>query len=81
MSLSPIGFLLMGIPFGIRTRRSETVAGVVVSLVLSLVFYVFVALAESLDKQASLHPEIIIWIPIVLYQVGGLFALHKIASR
>lgn len=81
MAFSPIGFMLMGIPFGIRTRRSETLAGVVVSLVLALVFYIFIALAESLDRQTFLHPELMVWIPIVLYQAGGLIALRRTASR
>lgn len=81
MALSPIGFLLMGIPFGIRTHRSETVAGAVVSLALAMIFYIFIALADSLDKQEYLFPEVIIWVPIVAYQIGGLYALKRIAAR
>ncbi len=81
MSLAPIGFLLIGMPFGIRTRRSETVAGAVVSLGLALVFYVFVALATSLDSRPGWHPEIIIWLPNILYQAGGFLALRRLAAR
>lgn len=81
MSMAPVAFVLMGIPFGIRTKRSETVAGIIVSLFLSLVFFTFVALADSLENKPFLHPEIIIWMPVVLYQLGGLYALRRIARR
>ena len=81
MSMAPMAFLLIGIPFGIRTKRSETVAGIVVSLALAMVFYIFIALADSLDKQDALHPEIFIWLPVVAYQAGGIWALKRIAAR
>ncbi|MDT8391728.1 MAG: LptF/LptG family permease [Lentisphaeria bacterium] len=81
MSMAPVAFVLMGIPFGIRTKRSETVAGIIVSLLLSLFFFTLVALADSLESTPSLHPEIIIWLPVVLYQLGGLYALRRVARR
>lgn len=81
MAFSPIGFLLMGIPFGIRTRRSETSVGLVISLVLAMVFYVFLSLADSLDARPKLHPEVLVWLPNIVYQVGGLIALHRISKR
>lgn len=81
LAFSPIGFFLIGIPFGIRTRRSETSVGVVVALLLTVVFYVFLAMGESLSEHQQYHPEILVWIPNVLYQVGGLIALHRIARR
>jgi len=81
MALSPLAFLLIGIPFGIRTRRSETSIGLTVSLVLALFFYVFLVLAESLENQTGQHPELLVWLPNIIYQVGGLWALGRIAKR
>jgi len=78
LAFSPIGFLLMGIPFGIRTRRSETSVGLVISLALAAVFYVFLSLADSLENQPRLHPEILVWLPNILYQAGGLLVINKI---
>ncbi len=81
LAFSPIGFLLLGIPFGIRTKRSETSVGLVFSLLLALVFYVFLALAESLEDQSHYHPEVLVWLPNIFYQLGGLAALHYIMKR
>jgi len=81
LALSPIGFLLLGIPFGIRTRRSETSVGLVVSLALAMCFYIFLAVAESLETQPQYHPEILVWLPNVFYQIGGLTALYRISRH
>ncbi len=81
MSLSPLAFVLLGIPFGIRTRRNETSVGLVVCLLLVLVFYVFLILADSLKSQPQFHPELLVWLPNILYQVGGLAGLVRIAKR
>lgn len=81
LAFSPIAFLLVGIPFGIRTRRSETSVGLLISVGLAMFFYCFLALAESLDDHPEMHPEILVWIPNIVYQLGGLYALYKIERR
>lgn len=81
LSVAPLAFLLIGIPFGIRTQRSETSIGMVVSLILALVFYAFIVLGDNLKDNAAAHPDLIVWVPAVLYQIGGLLGLHYIASR
>lgn len=81
MALSPFAFLLLGLPFGIRSRRSELSVGLLVCVLLALVFYAFTMLANALRKVSGLHPEIIIWIPNVLYQTVGLYMLKKLERQ
>lgn len=81
LAFSPVGFFLIGIPFGIKTRRSETSIGIVISLILAMFFYLFLAMAESLRGKGNYHPEVLVWIPNILYQLGGLYAIRRIARR
>jgi len=81
MGLSPIAFLLIGIPFGIRTRRSETAVGLAAGLLLAILFYAFIVLAETLKSRHGLHPELLVWAPNLLYQIGGIAGLHLLARR
>lgn len=81
LAFSPIGFLLLGIPLGIQTKRSETSVGLVVSLLLALFFYIFLAVADSFEGHDRFHPEILVWLPNILYQLGGLAGLHYIMKR
>jgi lipopolysaccharide export LptBFGC system permease protein LptF len=81
LALCPFAFLLLGIPFGIRTSRSETSVGLVISVGLAVLFYVFIIIAENLSGRPSLHPDFLIWLPNVFYQIGGIIAINKISKR
>jgi len=80
MTLSPFAFLLIGIPFGIRTRRSEAMVSLVVSMLLATLFYVFIILSDNLH-QPGRHPELLVWIPNIAYQAIGLFAIYRLARH
>ena len=77
LAFSPLAFLLLGIPFGLRNRRSETSAGLIICVILGLVYYAFMLLSDALLDYPALHPELIIWIPNLLYQGIGLYALCR----
>ena len=81
MTLAPVAFILIGIPFGVRTRRSETAIGLVIALILAAVFYAFLVLADSMKFAPGQHPEILVWIPNIVYQVGGLIALYRLGRQ
>ena len=65
-AMASICFVLIGIPLGIRSQRKESTVGMAISLAVSLGYYVVVILSLSLDERASLHPECIIWLPVVV---------------
>ena len=81
MALSPIAFLLIGIPFAVRGRRAETSVGLLLSLLLALGFYAFILVTRSLKSDAGMHPEVLVWLPNLIYQVGGLWALVVIGRH
>lgn len=81
LAFSPLAFLLLGIPFGIRQKRSGTSAGISLCVVIALIFYGFMLLADALADYPRLHPEFIIWIPNLLAQIGGLWALARLSRN
>ncbi len=81
MGLSPLAFLLIGVPFGIRTRRTETSIGLLISVSLAMFFYVFVVFSQSLESYPQYRPELMVWLPNIVYQAGGLLALRRIEKR
>ncbi len=81
LAFSPLGFLLLGIPFGIRNRRSDSSSGIIVCVILALIFYAFILLSDSLADHPAFHPEFLIWVPNLVYEIGGLVALAKLSKH
>lgn len=72
LSFSPLAFLLMALPFGLRSSRSETSVGLFISLVVMMSYYATILITGAFDKQTALHPEILVWLPNIIFQSLGL---------
>lgn len=77
LSLTPIAFLLIGVPLGIKTRRRESNIGIAVSLSIMLVYYAFLVMAKSLSKHPECVPWIVVWMPSMICLVTSTFLLKK----
>ncbi len=65
-AFASVCFVLVGIPLGIRAQRRESTIGMAIALVTALCYYMIVILMTSLSKNASVHPEVLIWLPVAL---------------
>ncbi len=81
MALSPIAFLLLGLPLAVRTSRRETSIGLFLSVVLGGAFFLSIIICDSLTSMPKLYPQYILWIPNLLYQITGGVMLFRISKR
>ncbi len=66
LALACFCFVALGVPLGIKTHRRESSVGMVLCLVVTASFYLFIVAAESLSRHAHWHPHRIAWIPVLL---------------
>ncbi len=66
LSVVCVAFVILGVPLGLKANRKESSVGIGISLLLVINFYIFVLIAESLDKRPELWPHVITWLPVVL---------------
>jgi lipopolysaccharide export system permease protein len=78
LSIACFAFTLLGVPLGITSRRKESSIGIGISILLVFIFYFFIILAESMLDRPRWHPELIIWIPVVLAELGGFALIRRI---
>jgi len=78
LSLSCFAFILLGIPLGIKNHRRESSVGIGISLALVVCFYLFIIIADSLVAYPQLRPDLIVWIPVIGAQIGGVLLLRRV---
>ncbi|OGV40881.1 MAG: hypothetical protein A2X48_23135 [Lentisphaerae bacterium GWF2_49_21] len=81
LAISPIAFLLLGMPLAIRTSRRETSVGLFLSVLLAGAYFISIMILAALYTRPALHPQLLIWIPNIFYQIGGAIFLFIIARR
>ena len=77
LSLSPFMFVLIAISLGITSHRKESLLGMIMSLAIMFVYYIFIILSDAMDKYPQIYPWFIPWIPIVLGQIAGFRLLRR----
>ena len=79
-ALSPIAFLLLGLPLAIRTSRRETSVGLFLSVILAGAFFLSIILCESLNSFPKLYPQYLLWLPNIIFQVLGAVMTVRISK-
>ena len=77
MAFSVFSLVLIGIPLGIKVGRKESYANLALALALALVFYLLMIVFTWLEKQPALRPDILIWVPNIIFQGAGLVLLSR----
>lgn len=80
-ALSPIAFLLLGLPLAIRTSRRETSVGLFLSIILAGTYFLLIILCESLTSYPKLYPQYLLWIPNIAFQIFGAIMTYRISQR
>jgi lipopolysaccharide export system permease protein len=78
LAFAPLTFTLVGIPLAIQTRRRESSVGVAISLGIVLAYFFILIVAETLKRNTAAHPDMLVWLPNILFQALGIFLIARV---
>ena len=78
---SCIAFALIGVPLGITTHRRETSVGFATGLIVAIFYFLFIIIADTMRANASIHPELLVWFPNVLFIVIGAWLFRRLSRQ
>jgi lipopolysaccharide export system permease protein len=74
-------FALVGVPLGITAHRRETSFGFAMSLVVGVFYFLFIIIADTLRANPKLHPELLVWVPNVLFLALGFWMFRRLSRQ
>lgn len=80
-SLASLAFALIGVPLAITAHRKETSVGFLLSLAVAFVYFFFIILADTVRGNPKMHPELLIWLPNLLFIGLGLWLFRRLNRR
>ncbi len=78
MAFAVLSFALVAIPLGIKVSRKETSANLGLGMLLALGYYFGSIMAGWLDNHPELRPDLVVWIPNIVFQGIGLCLFYKV---
>ncbi|MFO7576115.1 MAG: LPS export ABC transporter permease LptF [Pelovirga sp.] len=79
IACAPLVLILIGIPLALQTQRSGKGAGFALALGVFLVYYVLLSFAGTLADKGIVPAALILWLPNLLFVLGGGTLLHRAA--
>ncbi len=80
-SLASLAFALIGVPLAITAHRKETSVGFLLSLIVAFVYFFFIIIADTMRSNPKAHPELLIWLPNVLFISLGAVLFYRLSRR
>src|SRR5438552_16861872 len=76
-----LAFAVIGVPLGVTAHRRETSIGFAMGLIVAITYFLFVIVGDTLRGDPQVHPELLVWLPHVLFLILGPFLLRRLARR
>jgi lipopolysaccharide export LptBFGC system permease protein LptF len=74
---STLALAMIAIPLGIRVGRQETYANMAVAVALGMTYFFLVSVIGMLERVPTAHPEILIWLPNVAFQILAVWLMIR----
>jgi len=68
-------FVLLGVPLGLQIKKGSKATGIIISIVLIFIYYIFVSTTRSLGNGGMLDPALAAWLPNIIFAILGIIII------
>ena len=80
-SFAALALALVGVPLAITAHRKETSIGILFSFVIAFSYFFFTIVADHLRENSRAHPELLIWLPNVIFISLGVWMFRRLGRK
>lgn len=81
MAFSIFSMVVFAVPLGIKVSRTETFANLAIALALAMAYYMATVVISWFEKYPALRPDILIWLPNIVFQVAGVILIWRASKN
>ncbi len=81
MAFSIFSMVVFAVPLGIKASRTETSANLAIALALAMAYYMATVVISWLEKYPALRPDVLIWLPNIVFQTAGAFLIWRASKN
>jgi len=81
LSLASLALGLLAVPLAITAQRRETAVGFVFSLILAFIYFFMIIMTGWVKGRPEWHPELLVWLPNLLFLTLGVGMFRRMAAR
>lgn len=81
-ALATLAFGLIGVPLAITAQRKETSIGFLLSVAVAFAYFMFfIVIADAFRNRPEAHPELLVWLPNVVFLAIGAVLFYRLSRR
>jgi lipopolysaccharide export system permease protein len=80
-SFASLALALMAVPLAITAHRKETSIGFLLSIIVAFSYFFFFFAANAVQSKPQWHPELLIWLPNIIFLTLGSVLFYRLCKK
>jgi len=77
MAFSVFSLAIFGVPLAIQVGRKESYANLAIALIIAMSYYFLIIAVSWLEGARGLRPDLLIWLPNIIFQAVGFYLIQR----
>ncbi|KRP36403.1 MAG: hypothetical protein ABS34_07560 [Opitutaceae bacterium BACL24 MAG-120322-bin51] len=77
MAFSVFSLAIFGVPLAIQVGRKESYANLAIGLIIAMTYYFLIIAVSWLEGARALRPDLLIWLPNIIFQAVGFYLIQR----